>query len=214
MPLIRPEFFVELPPPATGKKVSMNRDLTWLVARPSTLQRAGFPQEEVDELSGLLVRMIILVWLVYSIRLLHKYGAVYGDISLKNAVFCLGEYPRFVLMDCDGVARLDDVSRRQANSPFFLAPECEEPGHNPFARGRAHFQDTRTDVYKLGLCVVRCLSRGRATQLKSADHLTGQLSPECLDVIKASLSQDPDRRPTAEQLLVALLDDLNKKVKE
>ncbi len=215
MPLIRPEFFVELHPPATGKKVSMNRDLTWLVARPSTLQRAGFPQEEVDELSGLLVRMIILVWLVYSIRLLHKYGAVYGDISLKNAVFCLGEYPRFVLMDCDGVARLDDVSRRQANSPFFLAPECEEPGHNPFARGRAHFQDTRTDVYKLGLCVVRCLSRGsKATQIKSADHLTGLLSPECLDVIKASLSQDPDRRPTAEQLLVALLDDLNKKVKE
>ena len=104
--------------------------------------------------------------------------------------------------------------RRQANSPFFLAPECEEPGRNPFARGRAHFQDTRTDVYKLGLCVVRCLSRGRgAMQRKSADHLTGLLSPECLDVIKASLSQDPDRRPTAGQLLVALLDDLNKKVK-
>ena len=185
----------------------MNRDLTWLAARPSTLQRAGFPQEEVDELSGLLVRMIILVWLVYSIRLLHKYGAVYGDISLKNAVFCLGEYPRFVLMDCDGVARLDDVSRRQANSPFFLAPECEEPGHNPFARGRAHFQDTRTDVYKLGLCVVRCLSRGRgAMQRKSADHLAGQLSPECLDVIKASLSQDPDQRPTAKQLYQALND--------
>ena len=217
MPLIRPEFFVELHPPVTGKKVSRARDLTWLAARPSILQRAGFPQDQVDGFSGLLVRMIILVWLVYSIRLLHKYGAVYGDISLKNAVFCLGEYeyPCFVLMDCDGVARLDDISRRQANSPFFLAPECEEPGHNPFARGRAHFQDTRTDVYKLGLCVVRCLSRGRgAMQRKSADHLTGLLSPECLDVIKASLSQDPDRRPTAGQLLVALLDDLNKKVKE
>ena len=207
MPLIRPEFFAELHPPATGKKVSMNRDLTWLVARPSTLQRAGFPQEEVDELSGLLVRMRIMVWLVYSVALMHKYGVVYGDMSLKNAVFCLGEYPRSVLMDCDGVARLDDASRRQANSPFFLAPECEEPGRNPFARGRAHFQDTRTDVYKLGLCVVRCLSRGRgAMQRKSADHLAGQLSPECLDVIKASLSQDPDQRPTAKQLYQALND--------
>ena len=207
MPLIRPEFFAELHPPATGKKDSKTRDLAWLPARSPALQRAGFSQDQIDEFSDLLVRMRIMVWLVYSVALMHKYGVVYGDMSLKNAVFCLGEYPRSVLMDCDGVARLDDASRRQANSPSFLAPECEEPGRNPFARGRAHFQDTRTDVYKLGLCVVRCLSRGRgATQLKSADHLTGLLSPECLDVIKASLSQDPDQRPTAKQLYQALND--------
>ena len=207
MPLIRPEFFAELHPPATGKKDSRTRELGWLPARPAALQGAGFSQDQIDEFSDLLVRMRIMVWLVYSVALMHKYGVVYGDMSLKNAVFCLGEYPRSVLMDCDGVARLDDASRRQANSPSFLAPECEEPGRNPFARGRAHFQDTRTDVYKLGLCVVRCLSRGRkATQLKSADHLTGTLSPECLDVIKASLSQDPDQRPTAKQLYQALND--------
>ena len=214
MPLIRPEFFAELHPPATGKKDSKTRELGWLPARSAALQRAGFSQDQVDEFSSPLVRMRILVWLVYSVALLHKYGAVYGDMSLKNAVFCLGEYPRSVLMDCDGVARLDDVSRRQANSPFFLAPECEEPGSNPFARGRAHFQDTRTDVYKLGLCVVRCLSRGRgAMQSKSADHLAGQLSPECLDVIKASLSQDPDQRPTAKQLYQALNDFIVSKIK-
>ena len=206
MPLIRPEFFAELHPPAAGKKVSKTRELGWLPARSGVLQRAGVSQEEVDEFSDPLVRMRILAWLVYPVVLLHSHGVVYGDMSLKNAVFCLGEHPRSVLMGCDSVARLDDMSRRQANSPFFLAPECEEPGHNPFARGRAHFQDTRTDVYKLGLCVVRCLSRGRgAMQLKSADHLTGQLSPECLDVIKASLSQDPDQRPTAKQLYHALL---------
>ena len=207
MPLIRPEFFAELHPPATGKKDSKTRDLAWLPARSPALQRAGFSQDQIDEFSDLLVRMRIMVWLVYSVALMHKYGVVYGDMSLKNAVFCLGEYPRSVLMDCDGVARLDDASRRQANSPSFLAPECEEPGRNPFARGRAHFQGTRTDVYKLGLCVVRCLSRGRgAMQRKSADHLAGQLSPECLDVIKASLSQDPDQRPTAKQLYQALND--------
>ena len=207
MPLIRPEFFAELHPPATGKKVSRTRELRWLPARPAMLQRAGFSQDQIDEFSGLLVRMRILVWLVHSVALLHSHGAVYGDINLRSAVFCLGEHPRSVLMGCDSVARLDDMSRRQANSPFFLAPECEEPGRNPFARGRAHFQDTRTDVYKLGLCVVRCLFRGLgAMQRKSADHLTGQLSPECLDVIKASLSQDPDQRPTAKQLYQALND--------
>ena len=215
MPLIHPEFSIELHPLARGRTVLRNRDLVWLCMRSRTTIRAGFSQDQVDEFSGLLVRMRILVWLVYSVALLHSHGVVYGDINLRSAVFCLGEHPRSVLTSCDRVARLDDMLRRQANSPFFLAPECEEPGRNPFARGRAHFQDTRTDVYKLGLCVVRCLSRGsKATQIKSADHLTGLLSPECLDVIKASLSQDPDRRPTAEQLLVALLDDLNKKVKE
>ena len=205
MPLIHPEFSIELHPPATGRTVSRNRDLAWLCMRSRTTIRAGFSQDQVDEFSGLLVRMRILVWLVYSVALLHSHGAVYGDINLRSAVFCLGEHPRSVLTGCDRVARLDDVSRRQANSPFFLAPECEEPGSNPFARGRAHFQGTRTDVYKLGLCVVRCLSRGHgATQLKSADHLTGLLSPECLDVVKASLSQDPDQRPTAKQLYQAL----------
>ena len=214
MPLIRPEFFAELHPLATGKKDSKTRELRWLPARSGALQRAGFSQDQIDEFSDFLIRMRIMVWLVYSVALMHKYGAVYGDMSLKNAVFCLGEHPRSVLMDCDGVARQDDVSRRQANSPFFLAPECEEPANNPFARGRAYFQDARTDVYKLGLCVVRCLSRGRkATQLKSADHLTGTLSPECLDVIKASLSQDPDQRPTAKQLYQALNDFIVSKVK-
>ena len=207
MPLIRPEFFAELHPPATGRTVSRNRDLAWLCMGSRTAIRAGFSQDQVDEFSGLLVRMRILVWLVHSVALLHSHGAVYGDINLRSAVFCLGEHPRSVLTGCDRVARLDDMLRRQANSPFFLAPECEEPGRNPFARGRAHFQDTRTDVYKLGLCVVRCLSRGRgAMQRKSADHLAGQLSPECLDVIKASLSQDPDQRPTAKQLYQALND--------
>ena len=53
--------------------------------------------------------------------------------------------------------------------------------------------------------LVRCLSRGHgATQLNSADHLSDLLSPECLDVVKASLSQDPDQRPTAKQLYQAL----------
>ena len=207
MPMIHPEFSIELCPPATGRTVSRNRDLAWLCMGSRTAIRAGFSQDQVDEFSGLLVRMRILVWLVHSVALLHSHGAVYGDINLRSAVFCLGEHPRSVLTGCDRVARLDDMLRRQANSPFFLAPECEEPGRNPFARGRAHFQDTRTDVYKLGLCVVRCLSRGRgAMQRKSADHLAGQLSPECLDVIKASLSQDPDQRPTAKQLYQALND--------
>ena len=207
MPLIHPEFSIELHPLARGRTVLRNRDLVWLCMRSRTTIRAGFSQDQVDEFSGLLVRMRILVWLVYSVALLHSHGVVYGDINLRSAVFCLGEHPRSVLTSCDRVARLDDMLRRQANSPFFLAPECEEPGRNPFARGRAHFQDTRTDVYKLGLCVVRCLSRGsKATQIKSADHLTGLLSPECLDVIKASLSQDPDQRPTAKQLYQALND--------
>ena len=112
MPLIHPEFFAELRPPATGKKVSRARDLAWLAARPGVLQWAGVSQEEVDEFSSLLVRMRVLVGLVGSIVLLHSHGVVYGDISLKNAVFCLGYCPRSVLIGCDGVARLDDISRR------------------------------------------------------------------------------------------------------
>ena len=61
MPLIRPEFFAELHPPATGKKDSKTRDLAWLPARSPALQRAGFSQDQIDEFSDLLVRMRIMV---------------------------------------------------------------------------------------------------------------------------------------------------------
>lgn len=205
MPLIPADFFVSLHPPhLSGQVQSKPRGLAFLSSPSDRNKKAGFSQAQLDEFSDLAIRAAVLANLVYAVARLHKHGLVYGDISLISAVFAL-DPPRVVLLDCDAVAPLSDSSRRQIHSPGFLPPECQEPGTHAFARGNAFFQDTRTDVYKLALCVIRGLSQGKgATQLKTTDHLRGVLPPAVLAVIDQALDPNPDRRPSAKELFEAL----------
>lgn len=204
LPLIGDAYFATVRPAHLSKPKELPRGLEWLSAPAHLAQTTGFDQTQLDEFSDILVRTAIVAQLVYAVARLHKHGVVYGDISLKNAVFATS-HPRVTLLDCDAVAPLSDSSRHQQHSPFFLPPECENVGSNPFARGNAHLQDTRTDVYKLAICIVRGLSQGRgATQVKTADHLAGTLDDQALHAVKMALDRDPDARPTASELYKAL----------
>jgi hypothetical protein len=205
MPLIPQEFFVSLHPPhLNGQERHKPRELAFLPSPQDRSFSAGFSQSQLNEFSDIVIRAVLLAQLVYSVALLHKHGIVYGDISLKNAVFALNQ-PRVMLLDCDAVAPLTDPSRKQLNSPYFLPPECEAPGSSPVARGAEYRQDQATDVYKLALCVVRGLSQGKgATQCKKTDHLVGVLPSKTLQTINAALSLDPAARPKAKELFEAL----------
>ena len=203
MPLIPSDCFAQVHPQAQQTQ-SIPRGLQWLSAKTALALRSGFSQRQLDEFSDAVVRTAILAQLVYDVAKLHKHGLVYGDISLTNAVFSPNP-PRVILIDCDPVAPLSDTSRQQLHSPQFCPPECLSVGSNPYARGNLLFQDTRTDVYKLALCVVRGLSQGRgATHLTNADHLFGTLDNNSLQTIRQALSDNPDARPTAKDLYLAL----------
>ena len=203
MPLIPPQFFAHVQPQG-GRAEDIPRNIEFLSGTENLCRIAGFSQSEIDEFSERVTISAVLAKLVYVIGLLHKHGMVYGDISLKNAVFALNP-PRVMLLDCDSVAPLSDPNRRHMNSPFFDAPEFKRPGTHAFARGKPHLQDKRTDVYKLACLIVRGLSRGPgATQLTNANHLRGVLDSVTFFALQKALGDDPDGRPTAKELYSAL----------
>ncbi len=111
---------------------------------------AGYRSDTDDPV----LRLAVLANLVYAVAALHRHGLVYGDLSLASAAFSDVD-ARVRLLHCHGVAYLRDPARYQRNSPHFLAPECQAIGVHEHARGNPHIQDQATDVYKLGLCIVR-----------------------------------------------------------
>lgn len=189
MPLIPQDFFCRMEDPDTGVLGERPLEMTWLAA--GAVQRAAVQLnlQDVPKLE----RLILLGKLVYVIGRLHKHGWVYGDLSLRNVVFAVNP-PRVMLIDCDGAAPLSDTSRRQATTPFWEPPECPP-------QGTQRLQDDRTDIYKLGLAVLRCMTPGKgATTAKSPSGLTGVLDPEGVTLVTRALGADRDQRPRAAEL--------------
>ena len=146
-----------------------------------------------------LVRLALMANLAHAIEIIHRprggQRLVYGDISLRNAALAINP-PRILLMDCDGVADVTDVSRIQPHTPFFMPPEMQSK--------QQKLQDQITDVYKLALCVIRGLSTGRgSTQLSHPESPlipAGLLDQAGIELVKRALSSDRGRRPTAEDI--------------
>jgi hypothetical protein len=184
MPLIAADFFFQAPG-RTSKKL---RDLQWLIATQAQLTLSGVP--DVGETD----RLVLLAQLVYEVARLHKQDWVYGDLSFKNAAFAI-DPPRMILLDCDGAADLHNQSRQQPHSLGWDPPEC--------ANGK--MQDKATDVYKLGLAILRCLNPGKgAATMRDPGRVAGKLDATGVDLIARAVNPDPDERPTAKELYAYL----------
>lgn len=189
MPLIPADFFCRMEDPDTGKLADKPLEMTWLAASSGQRTAAQLALREVSKLE----RLILVGRLVYAIGRLHKHGWVFGDLSLRNAVFAL-DPPRVMLLDCDGAASQSDPARRQATTPHWDPPECPP-------RGTQRLQDDRTDVYKLGLAILRCMVPGKgATTAKSPAGVAGVLDAEGATLIARVLGADPSQRPRAREL--------------
>ena len=188
MPLIAQEFFFEATDQATGETTRKLRELQWLIATPAQLTANGV--QDVEETD----RLVLLTQLVYNVARLHKQNWVYGDLSFKNAAFAVSP-PRMILLDCDGAADLHDRLRKQAHSLGWEPPECTQ--HN--------MQDKATDVYKLGLAILRCLNPGKgAATMRDSNRVAGKLDQAGADLIARTADPDPARRPTAKELYAYL----------
>ncbi len=205
LPLIPSSFFMHLSP-VGGASKDVPRGLEWISAPETLCRKAGIPQAEFEEFSEMVSVLAVFAKLIFVIGLLHRHGMVYGDISLKNAVFAMNP-PRVMLLDCDSVAPQADLNRHQMNSPFLFAPESLAPGSNRHARGNSGLQDARTDVFKLGCLVARGLSRGSgATQLRSAKHLKSELNAATFQILEKALNENPNTRPSAKDLFTAIVE--------
>ena len=105
--------------------------MTWLAAGAKQRAAVQLHLRNVDRLE----RLILLGQLIHAIGRLHKLGWVFGDVSLRNAVFAL-DPPRVLLLDCDGAASLSNPARQQPNTPFWFPPEISQ--RSPAPAGRPH----------------------------------------------------------------------------
>ena len=195
MPLIPQEYFCRRADPDSGQPTSKPREMSWLIASKAQREAAQVDLPDLDDIQ----RLILLGQLIYSIGRLHKHGWVFGDLSFRNAVFAL-DPPRLMLLDCDGAAPLSDITRRQSSTPMWDPPEC--PISPPPGQLRQQdVQDTVTDVYKLGLAILRCLTPGKgAASSRSATRLAAELDAEGIALVTRAVRADRGGRPTAKEL--------------
>jgi hypothetical protein len=195
MPLIPGEFFCQAMEAETGRLASRVREMQWLITTNAQRQEAQVDLGLIESLD----RMLLLAQLVYIVGWLHKRGWVFGDLSFKNVAFALAP-PRIMLMDCDGAAALANQGRRQPSTPMWDPPEC--PISPPRQQDQ---QDERTDCYKLGLAILRCLSPGRgASSSRNSARLQAELDAEGIDLVARAIESDRQARPTAKELYAYL----------
>jgi hypothetical protein len=186
MPLIPAPFFGRQADPGSGRPTARPREMSWLAAGDAQRAAAQVDLPEVD-LAG---RLTLLAQMAGALAWLHARGWVFGDLSLARAVFAV-DPPRLMLTGCDGAAAAADPGRRQACAPWWDPPECPagpDPGQ----------QDAATDVYKLGLAILRCLTPGPgAASSRSASRLADALGPAGAGLAARALSADRSQRPLA-----------------
>jgi hypothetical protein len=188
MPLLTDEYFFRQRDAITGNVSRKPRAMAWLAATQTQRSAAGVDVPAVDRLD----RLVLLAKLAYVIALLHRLRWVYGDLSLNNVAFALAP-PRIKLVDCDAAAPLADLTRKQAHTLLWEPPE--------HLADRRLLQDDRSDVYKLGLAILRCLTPGKgAASTRLAARLGHELDPDGRDVVAAALSGYPAARPGAKDL--------------
>ena len=187
LPLIPDDFFVRTNPPG-GRPGRVVFEFAFLCSSDAYLQANGIDRSGADDP---LIRLALAAQLSYVIALLHRHGIVYGDLSLRNVAIAVNP-PRLLLLDCDPAAALSNTRRRHLHSPFFKPPECVDS---------TVLQDLATDVYKLGLCVLRGLVTGAGvTQLKDPRVLAGTLDQAGVDLVTRALAARPGDRPPAKAL--------------
>jgi hypothetical protein len=188
MPLIPADFFCPMTDPATGALERKPLEMTWLASGAQQRTATGLQLRNVDKLE----RLMLLGELIWAIARLHKHAWVFGDLSLRNAVFAL-DPPRVLVLDCDGAAPLSDPNRHQANTPYWFPPEITS--------GAQQLQDASTDVYKLGLAILRCMTPGKgANTAKDSATAAGVLDAEGATLIARVLNTDRGQRPSAKDL--------------
>jgi hypothetical protein len=118
---------------------------------------------------------------------------VFGDINAKNELWRLSSSPMVMFLDCDAVRPRGSVAAtRQLNAPDWDPPE-------------AGILNRSTDLYKLGLLVLRALTPGdQGSTRRNPMTAAGALDQAGLDMLVRALGQVTTARPTAREWTVHL----------
>src|SRR5438874_8455236 len=169
LPVIPASFF-EAPRP--GQETRQPRETRQLLGETT---RAGTAE-----------RFAVCRDLAGALAFLHAHGVVFGDVNGENALYRIGETPSLMLIGCDGVRiRGSTAVVKRPGTMQWRAPEGEPP-------------TPETDVYKLGLFILRALTPGpRAEAMRDPQRARNVLDAEGRRLLGASLAELGHRRPPA-----------------
>ncbi len=113
-----------------------------------------------------------------------KLEVVFGDISPNNAVYRLQPRPSIAFIDCDGARPISHVGV-QCNTPDWVPPEGD-------------LLSVASDLYKLGLFILRCLSPGPGGSVQVDPAKIGtRLDPTATAMLASALGTELRGRPSA-----------------
>ncbi|WP_146175102.1 hypothetical protein [Umezawaea tangerina] len=170
-----------------GVKQSL-REVQNLFIDPARAVQVGRPAPTDEE------RLRVCRDFAGGLAFLHEeLKVVFGDINAMNEVFRLDAEPMVMFLDCDAVRPNGVVAQvRQLDAPDWLPPE-----------GGA--LTLATDHYKLGLFILRCLSPGTGSSVKTdPDAAAARLDTEGMAMLRRALGSNPADRPTAREWEVRL----------
>ncbi|HJP73612.1 MAG TPA: hypothetical protein VJ914_05055 [Pseudonocardiaceae bacterium] len=179
-----PDSFTDsLALPGTGRTTKTLREVQNLFISPELAQRIGRPVPDNNQ------RKRICRDFAAALTFFHQELAVaFGDINAKNELYRLGGAASVLFIDCDGVRRTGQISSTdQLNTPDWVPPNRE-----PLSQA--------TDLYKLGLFILRCLCPGP----NASTRLDPAPARELLDdtgykMLEDALRDDPRGRPSARE---------------
>jgi serine/threonine protein kinase len=180
LPLIPQPFFHEIHLP-TGKRKRLPRDGQNLSASRERLDAISVP------FAGIGDRYRFCRDLAFAVGFLHRRDVCIGDISFANASFAFDLDPCVYLVDCDAF-------RLKGNAP--VVPQLHTPDWIPPEGSRV--QSERTDLYKLGLFILRVLApRPLGAQNRDPSWADRTLDPAGRQLLRRALGADPSARPAA-----------------
>lgn len=165
-----------------GTKLSF-REVQNLFIDPQLATRLGRPVPTDEE------RLRVCRDFAGGLAFMHdELGVVFGDVNAKNEVFRLDTSPMVMFLDCDGV-------RPRGVAPVVQqlnAPDWQPPEGGPLTRG--------SDLYKLGLFILRCLTPGKFGSVRvDPAAVGGKLDATGLAMLTRAVGDVVNDRPSARE---------------
>jgi len=136
---------------------------------------------------------------------IHECNFVIGDLSSQNTLVYIDGQNQLcnsiLLIDIDSIRKTTTINPlKQLHSPTFWPPEC--PRDNDFG----FIQNTKTDVYKVCLMILRLyhdgMQRSAVTKSPNAiEKIANETCKEFAELVEKGLSDKPAERPTMQKLL-------------